>query len=39
MAHVQGELKRHDIPVLPVDTVIPVADQLREKLGGQRILQ
>lgn len=38
MAHVQDELKRHDIPVLPVDTVTPVADQLREKLGGQRIL-
>ena len=38
MAHVQGDLKRHDIPVIPVDTVIPVADQLREKLGGQRVL-
>ena len=39
MAHVQGELKRHDIPILPVDTVVPVVDQLREKLGGQRVLQ
>lgn len=38
-AHVQGELKRHGIPVIPVDTVSPVADQLREKLGGQRVLQ
>lgn len=39
MAHVQGELKRHDIPVIPVDTVVAVPDQLREKLGGQRVLQ
>jgi hypothetical protein len=39
MAHVQDELKRHQIPVLPVDTVTPVTDQLREKLGGQRVLQ
>jgi uncharacterized protein (DUF58 family) len=37
IAHVQDELKRHDIPVLPVDTASPVTDQLREKLGGQRI--
>jgi uncharacterized protein (DUF58 family) len=39
VAHVQGELKRHNIPVLPVDTVAPVANQLREKLGGQRVLE
>ena len=39
IAHVQGELKRHHIPVLPVDTASPASDQLREKLGGQRILQ
>jgi hypothetical protein len=39
IAHVQGELKRHHIPVLPVDTTTPVADQLREQLGGQRVLQ
>ena len=39
IAHVQGDLKRHHIPVLPVDTISPVADQLREKLGGQRVLQ
>ena len=39
IAHVQGELRRHDIPVLPVDTATPAVDQLREKLGGQRVLQ
>ncbi len=39
VAHVQGELKRHDIPVIPIDTVTPVTDQLREKLGGQRVLE
>ena len=38
MAHVQGELKRHRIPVLPVETSTPVSDQLREKLGGERVL-
>jgi len=38
IAHVQGELKRHQIPVLPVDTATSVSDQLREKLGGQRVL-
>ena len=36
---VQGELKRHDIPVLPVDTASAVTGQLRQKLGGQRVLQ
>ena len=39
IAHVQDELKRHNIPMLPVDTASPAADQLREKLGGQRVLQ
>jgi len=39
MAHVQGELRRHDIPVLAVDTATPAADQLREKLGGQRAVR
>ena len=39
IAHVQGELRRHDIPVLPVDTATPAVDQLREKLGGQRVLR
>lgn len=39
IARVQGELRRHGIPVVPIDTVVPVADQLREKLGGQRILK
>ena len=38
MAHVQGELKRHRIPVVPVETSTPVSDQLREKLGGERVL-
>jgi uncharacterized protein (DUF58 family) len=38
VAHVQGELRRHDIPVIPVDTVTPTADQLREKLGGQSVV-
>jgi uncharacterized protein (DUF58 family) len=37
VAHVQGELQRHDILVIPIDTVSPVTDQLREKLGGQRV--
>jgi uncharacterized protein (DUF58 family) len=39
VAHVQDALKRHNIPVLPIETVTPVTDQLREKLGGQRVLQ
>lgn len=39
MAHVQSELKRHRVPVLPVETATPVADQLREKLGGSRAPQ
>jgi len=39
VAQVQDELNRHHIPVLPVDTVTPVTEQLREKLGGQRPLQ
>lgn len=39
VAHVQSELRRHQIPVIPIETVTPVADQLREQLGGQRILQ
>ncbi|MDH4040070.1 MAG: DUF58 domain-containing protein [Gammaproteobacteria bacterium] len=38
VAWVQGELKRHDILVMPVDTVTPVTRQLQEKLGGQRVL-
>ena len=38
MAHVQGELRRHRIPVVPVETSTPVSDQLREKLGGERVL-
>jgi hypothetical protein len=39
VAHVQGELKRHEILVMPVDTVTAVSRQLQEKLGGQRVLQ
>lgn len=39
LAHVQGDLRQHNISMLPVDTVAPVTDQLRQKLGGQRILQ
>jgi uncharacterized protein (DUF58 family) len=38
VARVQGELNRHNIPVLPIDTVSTVSAQLREKLGGQRPL-
>ena len=34
-ARVQADLLRHDIPILPVDTVTTVTDQLRSKLGGQ----
>tara|TARA_R110002073_G_scaffold60282_2_gene151485 strand:- start:4122 stop:5060 length:939 start_codon:yes stop_codon:yes gene_type:complete len=34
MSRVQAELKRHQIPVIPVDTASSVSDQLREKLGG-----
>jgi uncharacterized protein (DUF58 family) len=39
MDHVQSELRRHRVPVLPVETATPVADQLREKLGGKRAPQ
>ncbi len=39
VAHVQGDLRRHGIPILPVDTATPAADQLREKLGGGRTVQ
>lgn len=36
VAHVQADLKRHHIPVLPIDTVASVTDQLRHQLGGFR---
>jgi uncharacterized protein (DUF58 family) len=36
MAHVQSDLKRHSIPVIPVSTAGDVADQLRDQLGGAR---
>lgn len=39
MARVQSELRRHSVPVLPVETATSVADQLREKLGGTRVSQ
>ena len=39
VALVQAELKRHHIPVLPVDTATSVTEQLRQNLGGQRVLQ
>ncbi len=39
LAHVRSELLRHDIPVVPVHTARPAEKQLREKLGGQRILR
>lgn len=39
IAHVQNELRRHQILVLPVETATPVTRQLQEKLGGQRVLQ
>ncbi len=39
LAHVRSELLRHGIPVIPVHTAEPTDRQLREQLGGQRILQ
>ena len=36
---VQRELAVHSIPVIPVDTVTPITDQLRRKLGGQQVLR
>ena len=33
IGRVQDELNRHQIPVLPVDTITPVSEQLREKTG------
>jgi hypothetical protein len=39
MARVQADLRRHRIPVVPVDTVDDVAEQLREKLGGQQVVR
>ena len=35
-SRVQADLNRHHIPILPIDTVATVTDQLREKLGGER---
>ena len=39
VAHVQNDLRRHNIPILSVNTVEPVTDQLRNQLGGQQVLQ
>ncbi len=39
VTQVTEDLRQHNIPVLTTDTVVPVTDQLRQKLGGQRILQ
>lgn len=39
LAHVRSELLRHGIPVIPVHTAEPADRQLREQLGGQRVLQ
>lgn len=38
-AHVRGDLLRHQVPIIPMDTASPPERQLREKLGGQRVLQ
>jgi uncharacterized protein (DUF58 family) len=37
-AHVRSDLQRHKIPVLPVNTASSAVQQLREKLGGERVL-
>jgi uncharacterized protein (DUF58 family) len=36
MAHVQSDLKRHNIPVIPLNTTSDVTEQLRNQLGGHR---
>ena len=38
-AHVRADLLRHQVPIIPVDTASSPARQLREKLGGQRVIQ
>ena len=35
-SRVRADLNRHNIPIIPIDTVAAVTDQLREKLGGER---
>ena len=37
-ARVRSDLIRHQIPVIPVSTAVPAAQQLREQLGGQRVI-
>ena len=39
VAHVKEDLRRHSIPILSVNTVTPVTDQLRNQLGGPQVLQ
>ena len=36
MAHVQAQLQRYHIPVLPLDTVDAVAQQLHKHLGSHK---
>lgn len=33
LAELQAELRKHGMPVLPINTVMPVTDQLRSQLG------
>ena len=34
--HLQSELSKHGIPVIPLDTIAPALDQIREALGQQQ---
>lgn len=34
LARVQADLRRHRVPVLQIDTVRPVGEQMRDQLGG-----
>ncbi len=38
-SRVRADLLRHGIPIIPVHTARPTARQLREQLGGQRVLR
>ena len=37
-ARVRADLTRHQIPVIPISTARPAAQQLQEQLGGQRVI-
>ena len=37
-ARVRSDLVRHQIPVIPISTARPAEQQLREQLGGQRVI-